>query len=173
MKQNILIVAICLFVGGCANFQDSAKDSSEFQIDTLSNTVSVRSDDTETNLAIEKAKLTLAIFDSAFSSGNPLFENFAVKKRFLTRVGDGEHIWINVLTKNDSGYQGIINNDPEDTNEVRFGDTVFVAKGEVTDWMFVERNELRGGYTIRAIRAKLSREERVQFDESLGFKISD
>ena len=66
-------------------------------------------------------------------------------------------------------YKGFVNNDAEKTLEVKYGDTVIVRKDEITDWMYLYKNVLRGGYTIRAVRNKLSKHERIKMDNGLGF----
>ena len=70
-------------------------------------------------------------------------------------------------------YKGYVNNDAGKTTEVKYGDTVIVSKDEITDWMYLDNNVLRGGYTIRAIRNRLSKKGRMEMDESLGFRIED
>jgi len=39
--------------------------------------------------------------------------------------------------------------------------------------MYLDNNVLKGGYTIREIRNRLSKEEQLQLDKELGFKIED
>ena len=82
-------------------------------------------------------------------------------------------MWIAGIIFFKGNYQGIVNNDAERTTEVKYGDTVIVQKDEITDWMYLVNNVLKGGYTIREVRNKMTKEERNKIDNDLGFKIED
>lgn len=125
------------------------------------------------NAAIFKAKQTIADFDRALKTNDSSFTDFAVKKKYKTPDDGGEHMWIAGIVVVNGDYKGFVNNDAEKTTEVSYGDTVIVRKEEITDWMYLDKNVLRGGYTIREVRNKLSRDERIKMDEDLGFKIED
>lgn len=125
------------------------------------------------NKAIEKAKRTINNFDTAFKSGNHSNVDFSVKKRYVTPSGGGEHIWVGVIEILDDAYKGIVNNNPEMTQVVSYGDTVIVKKDEITDWMYLSNNILKGGYTIRVVRSKMTNKERMEMDKDLGYKIED
>ena len=70
-------------------------------------------------------------------------------------------------------YKGLVNNNPEKTIAVKYGDTVIVRRNEISDWMYLDNNVLVGGYTIRVIRNKMSKEERIRMDKEAGFIIKD
>ena len=44
---------------------------------------------------------------------------------------------------------------------------------DITDWMYVDKGILQGGYTIKLIRNRMSKEERAKFDAGFPFKILD
>lgn len=158
--RKILSLAIILIITlSCNNIQKGKSDI-----------ISVESDDSEMNLATEKAKLTIKNFDLALKSNNPNFKYFSVKKPYKTESCD-EHIWINDVVLKGDKYLGVIGNTPEYTNEIELGDTVLVKKSEISDWMYVEENKLRGGYTIRALRNKMSESEKKKFDNENGMII--
>ena len=50
------------------------------------------------------------------------------------------------------------------------GERVTIATGAIADWMFVENEKLVGGFSLRAIRDRLSGEARKQFENSMWFK---
>lgn len=120
-----------------------------------------------------KARQTIKQFDKAFNSNDTLLTDFAVKKRYPTDDNGGEHMWVAVLNIENDNYKGVINNDAEKTTQVKYGDTVVVRKNEVTDWMYVDKKVLRGGYTIREIRNHLNKAEKAKMDSALSFKIKD
>ena len=82
-------------------------------------------------------------------------------------------MWIAEIVLTDRSYKGFVNNDAEKTTEVKYGDTVLVRRDEITDWMYIDSNVLRGGYTIRVVRNRLSKDQRAKMDKNLGFKIED
>ena len=142
-------------------------------MDTAADTYSVTSEDQSLNAAIDKAKQTINDFDKAFQSSDTSCTEFAVKKRYKTTNDGGEHMWIAVTSIENGKYKGIVNNDAEQTKEVKYGDTVIVPKNEITDWMYLKRNILKGGFTIRVIRDKMNKDDRLKMDKQLGFKIED
>jgi uncharacterized protein YegJ (DUF2314 family) len=75
---------------------------------------------------------------------------FAIKKPFTAGKGD-EHIWLNEVSWDGKVFSAVVNNEPVDTKEVKLGDRVQVKPEELSDWMFIENDQLKGGYTIRAL----------------------
>ena len=151
-------------------------DSSGFKklgLDTASQTYTVTPEDPEMNSAITKAKRTIAEFDEALNRNDTFLTDFAIKKRYPTADNGGEHIWVAILNIENGNYRGIVNNDAEKTTQVKYGDTVIVKKSEITDWMYLDKNLLKGGFTIREIRNHLDKTEKAKMDSSLGFKIQD
>ncbi len=137
-----------------------------------SNIVTTGDDDAEMNAAIEKAKSSFTDFTTAFSSKKSRFTSFSVKVPFVTTEGN-EHIWISEISKQKDNYFGIVDNLPESTSEVKLGDKIKIEPAKISDWMFVEDGKLRGGYTIRLIRKRMTEEERKEFDTDLPFVIED
>ncbi len=168
MKQLIIFILFTYCIG-CNN-----TSTNKVGLDTTTNIYWVsEKDDYVMNQAIEKASKTIDYFDNALKIKNINYTDFAIKKRFKTKDDGGEYIWITVISIVSEGYKGIINNDAEVTKEVKYGDTVIVNKNEISDWMYLDNNVLKGGYTIRVIREKLNKTEREKMDEDLGFKIED
>jgi uncharacterized protein YegJ (DUF2314 family) len=56
---------------------------------------------------------------------------------------------------------------------VKMGEKVLIDKKDITDWMYLDNNTLKGGYTIRVIYNRMSKEERKKFAATLRFKIED
>lgn len=174
MKNIKLLIFLPLIVA-CSNQQSKEhSNNSKLGLDTVADIYNVTAEDTAMNRAIDKARQTIRQFDSAFRSGNKNYTAFAVKKRYGVPGNDGgEHMWVAVTAIENGRYKGYVNNDAEATTEVKYGDSVQVGKDEITDWMFLDRNLLKGGYTIRAIRNHLSKEERINMDNELGFTIEE
>jgi uncharacterized protein YegJ (DUF2314 family) len=173
MKLIKLLLFSPLFLS-CNNNQSTKNTNSEkLGIDTVADTYSVTTENTSMNFAIDNAKKTINEFNQALKSSNPSYSDFAIKKRYNTPSGGGEHVWITGIYLIDGNYKGFINNDAEETVEVKYGDSVIVRKNEITDWMYLDNNILRGGYTIREVRNQMNKEERIKMDKDLGFKIED
>jgi uncharacterized protein YegJ (DUF2314 family) len=167
----IIILSFCL---SCGNNQTNKNAGSKnIGLDTIADTYSVTEEDASMNSAIDRAKKTINHFDQALMSHNPAFTDFAVKIKYKTPDGGGEQMWITEIEVVNGDYKGIVNNDPENTSVVKYGDTVIVRRNEITDWMYLENNVLVGGYTIREIRNKLSKEERIKMDKEMSFIIKD
>jgi len=173
MKQLLPVIASLLFLS-CGNDQYSSKKSSEKQgLDTTAGIYNVTASDTSMNAAISKARKTIGEFDEALLKNNPSFSDFAVKKKYRTPDDGGEHMWIAGISLVNGEYHGYINNDAESTTEVKYGDKVIVQKNEITDWMYLDNNVLKGGYTIREIRNRLTKKEQIKMDQELGFIVEE
>ncbi|MGH8095025.1 MAG: YegJ family protein [Chthoniobacterales bacterium] len=120
--------------------------------------------------AVEHAQRSLGFFMAALHAKKPGDSNFEIKKPFVD--GDKvEHLWINDVTYDGRNFHGKIDNQPLDVKNVRLGERVTVAPSEVSDWMFLKDGKLMGGYTTRVLYARLSPEEKAQFDQKAQFKI--
>ena len=173
MKFITLLFLFLIYLS-CSNHpSDKNPGFNKLGLDTSADVYSVTAEDDSMNAAIFRAKITLGIFDKALEPNDTSLSDFAVKKKYPTADDGGEHMWVAVIKTVDGNYKGIVNNDAEKTTEVAYGDTVTVRKKEITDWMYLDHNVLRGGYTIRAIRNKLTKEEQIKMDRDLGFKIED
>jgi uncharacterized protein YegJ (DUF2314 family) len=173
MKLSTALLFLPFFLSCSNNHSDKNLNSDKLGLDTAANIYSVTSEDSSMNSAIDKAKKTIGEFDKGLESNNSLYTDFAIKKRYKTPDDGGEHMWITVIGFEDGKYKGIVNNDAEKTTEVKYGDTVIVRKDEITDWMFLANNVLKGGYTIRVIRDQMSKNDRMKMDKELGYKIED
>lgn len=167
MKHLILPSFIFLILVSCTNNQISKTENKDEP-----DTYRVNQDDAEMNDAIKTAKQTLDKFANALKSGNKDYQNFALKIRFNAPNG-GEHIWVSDITLKDNNYIGIVDNTPEATTEAKIGDTIQIENDHISDWMFFENQKLRGGYTLRLLRDRMTEEERNQFDRESGLIIED
>ena len=121
---------------------------------------------------IKTAKQTLSKFNEALQSKNPNFGYFALKIPFKTPKGK-EHIWVSHITIKESKYFGVVDNLPEATSEVKIGDTIQIVNERISDWLYIEKGKLRGGYTLRLLRKRMTETERKQFDNENGLIIEE
>lgn len=132
--------------------------------------VHVSDDDNAVNRAMDEARATVDQFIAALNSPQPSQQAFSVK--LLVSDGQhGEHMWVAPVRFDQGKFYGQINNVPERVRGVKLGDEVSVSANEISDWMFVDRGRLIGGYTIRVLRDGLGAAEKRQFDRSVPFKV--
>ncbi|OXB16261.1 YegJ family protein [Flavobacterium reichenbachii] len=163
MKKITLILFVLFALTSCKN---SDKIERKDQPDIYN----VQKEDHEMNKAIAEAKKTLPEFYKALENNNPDYNAFAIKVRF-DAGNDAEHMWINGLFKKNEDYFGIVDNLPEITQEVKQGDTIKINAAKVSDWMYLDKDELKGGYTIKLLRNRMSEDERIEFDKTSGMLI--
>jgi uncharacterized protein YegJ (DUF2314 family) len=133
--------------------------------------ITVQDDDPKMNAAIAKARETvLAQFVPALKSPKPTQSEFSVKMMF-TENKKFEHMWLASVRFDGQKFHGKVSNDPNSVKTVKFGQNVSVAPNEISDWMYVENRKLKGGFTIRVLRDKMSPDERKQFDEAAPFVV--
>ena len=130
----------------------------------------VSDNDKQMDRAVENAQRTLGFFMAALrakKNGDTVFE---IKKGFID--GDKvEHLWIKRVTYDGKKFHGEIDNRPNEVSNVHLGEHVTVAPQDVTDWMFLKDGKLIGGYTTRVLYARLSPEDKAEFDKHAEFKI--
>jgi uncharacterized protein YegJ (DUF2314 family) len=131
----------------------------------------VADDDAAMNAAIAKAKATSPDFIAAFHAQKPGTSHYCVKKPYPTPKGGDEHMWIDLLTETNGVLEGTIENDAEETREVKIGQKVKLRIDEISDWMYEDGNRLIGGYTIRYFVDKMSPKERENFLKNVGFEL--
>ncbi len=129
-------------------------------------------EDKEMNEAILTARNTLHQLDTVLASGNYDEESASLKVKF-DAPGGGEHMWVGFVMKKDGVYSGIVANEAELTKEVKMGDSIAIDPANITDWKYSDNGVLRGGYTIRLIRKRMTKEERTQLDKELPYKVED
>jgi len=127
--------------------------------------------DEEMNNAIKKAQATYDEFLKALEKPDSLMEDFAVKMRFEYDEDNGEHMWLNDLYLKNEKLYGTLASDPVEIKTVKPGDTLEVIVNKLSDWMYLRQNKLVGGYTIRTIYNKMSKEEKEQFNKEMGYEI--
>ena len=125
-------------------------------------------EDNEMNTAIENAQKSLYKFKEAIESHNPDYYNFALKERFNTAGSGGEHIWISRVEYFDNKFYGIVSDEPISTMEVKLGDTIEVNPKNITDWMYFDKKIVKGAYTTKVLRKRMSQQERTQMDKEIG-----
>jgi uncharacterized protein YegJ (DUF2314 family) len=167
MKRPLFLIATSLMLASCNNLE-----TNKMEREDQPSIYTVDDSNADMNAAIKTANQTLDKFNESLNSKNPDFEYFSLKTKFKTPNG-GEHIWVSNITIKDNKYFGVVDNLPEATTDVKIGDNIEIDKNNISDWMYLEKGKLRGGYTIKLLRNRMGVEERKQFDEGSGLIIED
>jgi uncharacterized protein YegJ (DUF2314 family) len=130
----------------------------------------VSDDDKQMDRAVENAQRTLGFFMAALKAKKDGDTVFEIKKGFI--AGDKvEHLWIRRITYDGHNFHGQIDNQPTEVNNVHQGQRVTVPPEAVTDWMFLKDGKLMGAYTTRVLYARLSPDDKAEFDKHAAFKV--
>jgi uncharacterized protein YegJ (DUF2314 family) len=130
----------------------------------------VSDNDKQMDRAVENAQRTLGFFMAALRAKKNGDTEFEIKKGFID--GDKvEHLWIKRVTYDGKNFRGQIDNRPNEVSNIHMAERVTVAPQDVTDWMFLKGGKLIGGYTTRVLYARLSPEDKAEFDKHAEFKI--
>ncbi|MBN2342601.1 MAG: DUF2314 domain-containing protein [Deltaproteobacteria bacterium] len=142
----IAIAAVLLFFfrGGSHSASTAEKN------DDTSTMVEVEQDDAEMAQAIQTARKTVDVFLSRFQHPRKGDTHFSVKMK-LTYQTESEHVWLTDIVYENGVFVGKIANDPEVVTHVRFGETVQVAREDISDWMWLANGKMHGGYTFRGL----------------------
>jgi uncharacterized protein YegJ (DUF2314 family) len=130
----------------------------------------VGDNDKQMDRAVENAQRTLGFFMAALREKKPGDTEFEIKKGFVD--GDKvEHVWIRGVTFDGKNFHGKVDNEPVDVSNVHDGQRVTVAPQDIDDWMFLKDGKLIGAYTTRVLYARLTPEQKAEFDKNSGYKI--
>lgn len=127
-------------------------------------------DDPLTARGIVEARRTVGDFARAYRARTAADRDFRIKM-LVAEKGLVEQFWVNVESATTDGFTGTIGNHPGDITSVKYGERVTVPAREISDWMYVERGVLKGGYSVRLMRERLQPEERPEFEHEMGFRI--
>lgn len=133
--------------------------------------IHVPDDDTEMNRAVQKARKTVGTFLAAVKNPAPTQRNFVVKKPFVYQ-GGVEHIWLSGIEYHGGHLHGKVDNQPKHLPNVKLGDRVSVNVNEITDWAYVDKGLLVGGYTIRILINDLTPEQRKVFESGANYRVT-
>jgi len=158
MKWVSMVLPILIFTSGCA--RPAQEDKVSY----------VSSGDTKMNAAMATARSTVSKFTSALASPTGDQSGFSVKMPVVDS-GQTEHIWLAEVAYDGKSFHGTINNTPEVVKSVKLGQKVSVDASDISDWMYIDKGVLVGGYTIRVLRETMSPAERADLDKSLPFEV--
>lgn len=122
-------------------------------------------DKQEMEAAIVHAQSTVDKFIDALESSDG--QGFMVRAPIEDK-GDVEHFWVAGVTFDSGQFTGTIDNEPGIVTKVQKGQEWTIAKGEITDWMYMRDGKIHGNFTMRPLLKTLPEEEAAQFRAMLA-----
>ena len=137
--------------------------------DALDTVLPVHADDSEMNAAKIKARNTIEEFFVARHEQGQDFQGL-VKVMFEDKYsGDAEHMWVLVLSCENSRFSGVLTSPPARLTNMSQGDEVEFSLEQISDWMYPRDGKAIGAYTVRVLRNRLSPAQREQHDRGFPF----
>lgn len=127
------------------------------------NVVPVDEQDPEMTAAMAKALETLPDFIAAARAPKPTQSAFTVRAPFVEGE-QTEYMAVTPVTFDGKVFHGTLDDEPVALRNVNRGDAVVIEPGRVADWSYVEDGKLVGGFTLRVLRARMTPEQRREFD---------
>jgi len=165
----VVLCKIVLFTIITVPFMACNKASNKLERKNEPDIYSTQQDDIEMNRAIATAKKTMYIFKNALENNKAAYTDFCLKVEFKT-PDRNEHIWVSDIFLSENTFYGIIDNLPAYTKQIKMGDTISIKNENIKDWMFLDGDELYGGYTIQVLRNRMTKKERDDFDKSYSIR---
>jgi uncharacterized protein YegJ (DUF2314 family) len=108
----------------------------------------VRDDDDAVNAAMALARKSIPQLIEWLTDPTKKSSDCSVKIR--VEQGDViEHIWMDYVTYDGVLFHGFLGNVPLDLEGMALGDHVTATADELSDWIIVDGDDLRGGFTTR------------------------
>ena len=162
----MILAALAISAAGCSDQQEPKvvhdEDHPEY--------IGVK-DGTMMRRAVVQARKTYQQFVDALANRCEGCWGYEIKVPYPTPSGEDEHIRVSNLSWDGAQFHGTIANEPIDTTAVKFGQHVHVLPTEISDWKYVDGDQLVGGYTVRVIYALSSPDERKMLDARNSFKV--
>ncbi len=131
-------------------------------------TVIFTPDDPDMALATAKALARLDEFLALSEAPPPGTDRFKLK----VKVRDGnvtEHFWVTPFSRTETGFVGILANQPEEVRNVVLGQTIEFNRDDISDWGYRSGGRQVGSFTVCVMFKKMSKEEADTAREQYGF----
>jgi len=121
--------------------------------------------------AVHTARKTVSAFIAALQHPSSTQHDFEVKKTFVKGT-EREHIWLSDVTFSGNRFHGTVDNRPIKITGLKMGALVSVNPNEISDWAYVDKGNLVGGYTIRVLFKELTPERKKELENESRFHIA-
>jgi uncharacterized protein YegJ (DUF2314 family) len=128
-------------------------------------------DDPDMAAAIERARASFPGFQAKLAELRARGDYYSIKVP-VDADANTEHVWLEGAEILEGRVRGKLGNALL-AGPHKLGDEVTVPVESISDWMAVVGGDLYGGYTVIVARARMSEEERAQFDRSVDFRVPE
>lgn len=161
MKNHIII---CLFVlVSCGQSKQNLLKKEGIEMEDKVHLFA--RDNKDMNAAIEAAARTLPEFERLLADKDSSMTGFSVKMQF-----GNEHMWLNELHHKEGKLYGVLDSDPMYVEDLNYGDTLPIKRESISDWCYIKKGKMIGGYTIRVMYNNLGEDEQKEFKEKFPYE---
>lgn len=131
--------------------------------------VMIKSKDPEMAAAIQKAQATLDDFLKLHSKPPEGATEFKLKVKF-TDSNATEFMWVMPFEQTETGFSGILADEPERVTSVRNGQKLTFARSDIADWGYAQDGKQKGSFTICVLFKHMPEEEVLKYRRDYGFE---
>jgi uncharacterized protein YegJ (DUF2314 family) len=132
-------------------------------------TVRVERGDPEMQAATQQAQASLDEFLAL--KANPPNGASGFKVKVVIRDGSRQEVmWVTPFTQADTGFVGILNDQPEYVTNVRSGQKLNFTRADITDWGYRLNGKQKGSFTVCAIFKHMPPAEVQKYRDDYGFE---
>lgn len=132
-------------------------------------TVRVKRDDTEMQAAIRQAQASLDAFLALKESPPKGASNFKLK--VVIHDGDRQEVmWVKPFKQTETGFVGILNDQPEYVTNVRSGQRLTFTRADVADWGYTLDGKQKGSFTVCVIFKHMPPADVQKYRDDYGFE---
>lgn len=144
----------------CAEAHDSSRGDDSV--------VAVAPDDPDMAAATAQARATLDAFLALSQTPPPGTDTFKLK----VMIKDGhvtEHFWVIPFQRNETGFVGILANEPHSVHNVVAGQYVEFNRDDISDWGYTKNGHQVGSFTVCVMFKSMPKEEVDYMRSQRGF----
>ena len=131
--------------------------------------VLINSEDAEMVAAIQKAKSTLDYFLKLNANRPKGASGFKLKVK-ITDPHGAEHMWVTPFKQTESGFIGILADEPERVTSVRNGQRIAFKRTDISDWSYVQDGKQKGSFTVCVVFKHMPAAEAQRYRDDYGFE---
>jgi uncharacterized protein YegJ (DUF2314 family) len=120
--------------------------------------------------AVRQARGSVGQFTRAMQAHRAGDDHFMIKKAYR-QDGRVEHLWLTDLVYTGHRFAGRVDNRPRQITGLKLGSYCSANPGEITDWAYLHHGRLVGGYTIRALYARLTPSQKQLMRHEIAFSL--
>ena len=80
-----------------------------------------------------------------------------------------EHFWVIPFRRTETGFAGLLANQPEKVHNVVLGQNIEFTRGDISDWGYTRDGRQVGSFTVCVMFKKMSKEEADYMRDKYGF----